>query len=151
MNAVRQTGDEKNFETAAAEFARRAAEDFSFDALIISTLYLQNGRVGPRAVRWDTAKQSIQFVGQSRWKIEPPALSTVLAASIHVYGLNPRGENIHEKRTGVELIQHLEIKVQKQQGHDNRSWILANDDPAIEDPIRVRAAIAHSLWPLLPK
>jgi hypothetical protein len=74
-----------------------------------------------------------------------------LAASIHVYGLNPRGENIHEKRTGVELIQHLEIKVQKQQGHDNRSWILANDDPAIEDPIRVRAAIAHSLWPLLPK
>jgi hypothetical protein len=43
------------------------------------------------------------------------------------------------------------LHIEKQQGYDKRTWVLKDDDPAIEDEIRVRAAVAHSLYPYLPK
>lgn len=146
---VRLSGVEQSFESAAKVFARQVADKIDFDAMIIASLYLQNAKVGERTVRWDSANQPITFIGQSRWEIEMPSLSTIPAASIHVYILDRMGNKIHSKRTGVELIQHLEIRVGQRKGHDRQTWTLVDDDPAIEDPVRVRAAIAHALSPFL--
>jgi hypothetical protein len=150
-NRVRRSGDAQTFEAAAKIFARAAAERVEFDAMIIASLYMQNAKVGERTLRWDGASQEMSFVGRSRWDIEMPPLSTVPAASIHVYVVDREGFEIHAKRTGVELIQHMEIHVSNRKGHDKQTWVLVDDEPAIDDPVRVRAAIAHALSPFLKK
>jgi len=150
-NQVRRSSGEQTFEAAAKIFARLVAERVEFDALIIASLYLQNAKVGERVVRWDGASQAMNFVGRSRWKIEMPPLSTVPAASVHVYVLDREGTEIHAKRTGVELIQHMEIHTSNRKGHDKQTWVLVDDEPAIDDPVRVRAAIAYALSPFLQK
>jgi len=150
-NQVRESGGEQTFEAAAKIFSRLVAERVEFDALIIASLYLQNAKVGERTLRWDGASQEMTFVGRSRWEIEMPPLSTVPAASIHVYVLDREGVKIHARRTGVELIQHMEIHVSNRKGHDKQTWALVDDEPAIDDPVRVRAAIAHALSPFLQK
>ena len=151
IEEIQRTGSEQSFESAAMTFARRVSKEIEFDAIIIPSLYLQNAKVGPRAARWDSATQEMEFIGQSRWEIEMPAISTVPAASIHVYVVDSAGRPLHSRRTGVELIQHMEIHVEKRRGHDKRTWILVNDKPAIDNAIRVRAAIAHALSPFLSK
>ena len=79
-----------------------------------------------------------------------PLSTTVRAASLLVYVLDAEGNPIHTKRTGLELIQHMEIRIEKKRGFDKRIWTLKDDDPAIEDLVRVRAAVAHALYPYLP-
>jgi len=148
---VGQARGEPSFESGVKEFAKLVSSQVEFDALIIPTLYLQNAKAGPRTTHWDSAKQQIEFIGRSRWEIEMPALSTVPAASIHIYVVDRMGNMIHSRRTGIELIQHMEIHHTKRKGRDKRVWTLTDDDPAIEDPVRVRAAIAHALAPFLQK
>ena len=151
IHDVRNSGGERSFESAARVFAQRLAERFEFDALVMPSLYVQNARIGPESARWDRARQEIEYVGRSRWEIEGPQESTIQAASILVVVLDREGNEIHSRRTGLELIQHMEIHTEERQGHDKRTWMLAADDPAIEDEVRVRAAIAHALHPFLPK
>lgn len=148
-NQIRQSGGEQTFEAAAQVFARLAAERIEFDALIIASLYLQNAQVGVRYLRWDSASQEMTFIGRPRGQVEMPPLSTVPAASIHVSVLDSAGAEIHTRRTGIELIQHMEIQLSQRKGRDKQKWILVDDDPAIEDPVRVRAAITHALSPFL--
>lgn len=141
----------RNFRSAARVFARKVQQRTDFDAIIIPALYIQNASAGPRAARWDGANQQIKFVGRSREEIEMPLSTTVRAASLLVYVLDAEGNPIHTKRTGLELIQHMEIRIEKKRGFDKRIWTLKDDDPAIEDVVRVRAAVAHALYPYLPK
>ena len=115
------------------------------------SIYVQNATIGPEAAHWDRARQRVGFVGRSRWKIEQPEHATIEAASILVPIFDPEGQMIQTRRTGLELIQHFEIRVEKRRGHDKRRWVPAPDIPPIEDEIRVRAAIAHALHPFLPR
>jgi hypothetical protein len=142
----------RSFDNAAQIFAKKIGENVDFDALIIPSLYLQNAKVhADGTARWDGATQRIEFVGQSKWKVDLPPLAIVPAASILLSVFDRDGNPLHSKRTGLELIQHLEIQSKRRKGHDERSWALVDDAPAIEDSIRVSAAIAHALSPFLPK
>jgi hypothetical protein len=149
--AVREAGGEETFENAARELSRSLSSQMDFDALIVPSLYVQNARVTEDKAYWDGTKQKIPVVGRSKWEIETPPLNTLEAASILVYVFDRNGEVVHTRRTGLELIQHLGIHVERQQGHDRRIWVPLYDDPAIEQAHRVRAAIAHSLSPFLEK
>jgi hypothetical protein len=148
---VSEAGETRTFENAAAVFARKIDERIDFDALIIASLYVQNARIRSEIASWDGAKQKIEFIGRSRREIEMPPLATIPAASVLIHVLDPEGRVIHSKRTGLELIQHLSIHTEKKKGQDKRTWTLTDDDPALEDELRVRAAIAHSLSPFLSK
>jgi hypothetical protein len=150
-NEVVRSGGDKNFETAARVFARMIGERTTFDAIIFPSLYIQNANTNFKLARWDGATQRVEFKGRSRQEIEMPEATTIPAASLLIYVLDTEGNTIHSKRTGVELIQHLELRVEKKQGYDQRVWTLKDDDPPIENESGVRAAIVHSLYPYLPK
>jgi hypothetical protein len=148
---VISSGGPKNFETAVRVFARRIRQQIDFDAIIFPALYLQNAKTNFEVAVWDTANQRVEYEGRSRQEIEMPPPMTIPAASLLVYVLDTDGNIIHSRRTGLELIQHMEIHVEKKQGYDKRTWALKDDDPPIEDEVRVRAAVAHALYPYLPK
>jgi PAS domain-containing protein len=141
----------KNFENAARIFTRKIGEKIDFDVLIIPSLYIQNARIRDDIAYWDSAKQRIEFKGQSRWEIERSEATTIAAASVLIYVLDRDGSVIHTKRTGLELTQHMAIQVEDRKGHDKRTWTVTNDVPALEDENRVRAAMAHSLSPFVSK
>jgi hypothetical protein len=148
---VRDSSGPKNFENAARVLARHLKPQIDFDAIIMPALYVQNANTDFEIARWDSANQRVEYIGRSRQEIKMPPPMTIPAASLLIYVFDPEGNPIHSKRTGLELIQHMELQIDKQQGYDERTWVLKDDDPAIEDEIRVRAAVAHALYPYLPK
>ena len=149
---VSRSGKTENFENAVRVLARRIGETIDFDALILASLYLQNARLREDGLaRWDGANQKIEFIGRARGEIEMPPLATISAVSLLLYVFDRNGNAIHSKRTGLELIQHMEIQSVPRKGRDKKSWILTDDGEAIEDPDRLAAAIAHALYPFLPK
>ncbi len=148
---VSRSGGPRNFESAIRAFAAKIQQRTAFDALIVPSLYIQNAASNSETTRWDGTGQKIEFVGRARKEIEMPPPTTLRAASLLIYVFDAAGKQIHTKRTGLELIQHMEIRLEKRQGYDKRIWTLKDDDPAIESEIRVRAAVAHSLYPFLPK
>ncbi|HIF95018.1 MAG: hypothetical protein ABGX04_05860 [Myxococcales bacterium] len=149
---VQQSRAENNFENAVQLFARKIGEMDEFDVLILPSLYVTNAQVQENgSARWDTANQKVEFIGQSKWEIEVSQLSSVPAASILMSAFDRDGRNIHSKRTGLELVQHLALLIETRKGHDKRTWALEDDVPAISDPTRVEAAVSHSLFPFLPK
>ena len=151
IKEVNDSGRPRNFTSAVGVFARKVQQRVGFDAIIVPSLYIQNAAIRLPVARWDGATQPIKFIGRSRQSIEMPPLATISAASLLIYVLDPEGSIIHTKRTGLELIQHMEIRIEKERGYDKRIWTLKADDPAIEDAVRMRAAIAHALYPYLPK
>jgi hypothetical protein len=151
IQAIRDEGAAENFLSAAHELSRRLGERMEFDALILADLYVQNARVHEDKAYWDRTRQKLEFVGQSKWPIEPPASPTIEAASVLVHVFDRQGELVHTRRTGIELIQHYAIQRRSQQGHDRRTWVPKPDVPAIDDAIRVTASIAHTLAPFLPE
>jgi hypothetical protein len=148
---VVSSGGAKNFETAVRVFARKVRQRIDFDAIIIPALYIQNANTNFEVAVWDSANQQVEYEGRSRQEIEMPPPMTIPAASLLVYVLDAEGKLIHSRRTGLELIQHMAIHVEKKQGYDKRTWALKDDDPPIESEVRVRAAVAHALYPYLPK
>ena len=148
---VIRSGGVKNFESAARVFASMIGERTDFDAIIIPSLYIQNASTNYEAARWDGTTQRITFKGRARQEIEMPPATTIPAASLLIYVLDTEGNTIHSKRTGIELLQHMEIRIQKKQGYDQRVWTLKDDDPPIENEAGVRAAVAHALYPYLPR
>jgi hypothetical protein len=148
---VAKSGGPKNFESAVRVFASKLQRIAPFDAMIVPSLYIQNASATPVAARWDRANQQIEFIGRAREEIEMPAVTTIPAASVLMYVTDRDGEVIHTKRTGIELLQHMEVRIKRKQGYDQRIWTLTDDDPPIESEVRMRAAIAHALHPFLPK
>ncbi|MFP6655954.1 MAG: hypothetical protein VCB25_10015 [Myxococcota bacterium] len=149
---IRRSGAPKTFENAARVFARKIQTSIDHDAVIIPSLYLQNAAIQSNgSARWDGASQKISFIGQSRWKIDLPPFTTISAASLLLTVLDRDGDSIHSKRTGLELIEHMAIHSKRSKGHDQKTWRLTRDNPAIEDPKRIAAAIKHVLFPFLPK
>jgi hypothetical protein len=148
---ISESGGQQNFETAIRVFNRKIHKKTPFDAIIVPSLYIQNAASNTEAARWDGTGQKIEFRGRARKEIEMPPPTTIPAASILIYVFDSAGNQIHTKRTGLELIQHMEIHIKSQQGYDKRTWTLTDDTPAIESEVRVGAAVAHSLYPFLPK
>jgi hypothetical protein len=151
VNEIRGSGGPQDFKSAVRVLARKTQEQTAFDAIIVPALYVQNANTDFEVAVWDSAKQKVEYVGRSREEIEMPPPMTIPAASLLVYVLDADGNVIHVKRTGLELIQHMELHIEGRQGFDRRTWVLKDDDPVIEDNIRVRAAISHALYPFLPK
>jgi hypothetical protein len=159
MIEVRDSGQPRKFENAARVYARRLGEMVEFDALIVPSLFIQNAKMRARTVRWDGAEQTIKIQGRggtNRGNSYQGNLGTltVRAASIFVHVLDRDGNPIQTKRSGLELIQHLEFKVERkggQSGTDQLAQDLVNDSPPIEDEEMVRAGIAASLSPFLPE
>jgi len=151
IDEVNSSGGSPSFESAIRIFVRKIQQRMAFDAIIIPSLYIQNAASNSEVARWDRTGQKIEFRGRARKEIEMPPPTTIRAASLLLYVFDAAGEQIHTKRTGLELIQHMTIRVEKKQGYDKRIWTLKDDDPAIESEVRVRAAVAHSLYPFIPK
>lgn len=151
VDEVKNSGGSRSFENAIRIFVRKIHRRMAFDVIIIPALYIQNAASNSESARWDGTAQKIEFRGRARKAIEMPPPTTIRAASLLLYVFDGAGEQIHTKRTGLELIQHMAIRVEKKQGYDKRIWTLKDDDPAIESEVRVRAAVAHSLYPFLPK
>jgi hypothetical protein len=153
--SVKESNRANNFENAAEVLTRLVGEKMEFDALIIPSLFLQNAKLKqPKAgltAHWDGASQLIEWVGTPTAKTKDPKLRGVGGASILLYIFDRNGEQLAERRTGLELIQHLAIESKRRQGQDEKTWVLENDAPAIADRERVEAAIAHALNPFVPK
>ena len=74
------------------------------------------------------------------------------AASLFVHVLGRDGNSIQTKRSGLEIVQHLEWRVEQKGGYSGTeevSQVLVNDTPAIEDIEMVRAGVAAALSPFL--
>lgn len=157
IKEVRETGQPRNFDNAARIYARKLGEIVEFDALIVPSIFIQNAKMGSRTVKWDGAEQRIVLKGSpgrgNRWQGNLGTLN-VRAASIFVHILNRDGASIQTKRSGLELIQHLQFTVEKQGGQSGTERALqhlVNDSPPIEDEEMVRKGVAAVLSPFLPE
>ena len=159
MKEVRDSGQPRKFENAAKVYARRLGEIVEFDVLIVPSIFIQNARMRSLTVRWDGTEETIQIKGRggtNSGNSYQGNLGTlnVRAASIFVHILDRDGNSIQTKRSGLELIQHLEFIVERKGGQSGTDKIrqgLVNDSPPIEDIENVRAGIAAALSPFLPE
>jgi len=152
---VSESNRAKNFENAAQVLTRLIGEKMEFDAIIIPSLFLQNAKLKQTSAgvdaHWDGATQRLEWIGTPSDKTRDPKLRSISAASILVYILDRTGRELLEKRTGLEIVEHLEIEVKKRQGQDQKTWIVKPDLPPIGDKERLDAAIAFALYPFLPQ
>jgi len=122
-------------------------------------MFIQNAKMRSRTVRWDGAEETIKIVGRGGTNSGNSYMGNlgtlnVRAASIFVHILDRDGNSIQTKRSGLELIQHLQFIVDRKGGQSGTDEIrqgLANDSPPIEDIEKVRAGIAAALSPFLPE
>jgi hypothetical protein len=157
MKEVRESGEKRNFENAARVYARRISEQLDFDVLIVPSIFIQNAKMRSLTVRWDGAEQKMVIEGginSKRANLYQGNMGTlsVRAASLFVHVLDHDGNSIQTKRSGLELIQHLEWRVEQKGGYSGKETVsqeLVNDIPAIQDKERVRAGVAAALSPFL--
>ena len=157
MKEVRDSGEKRNFDNAARVYARRIGEQLDFDVLIVPSIFIQNAKMRARTVRWDGAEQKMVIEGginSNRANLYQGNMGTlsVRAASLFVHVLDRDGNSIQTKRSGLELIQHLEWRVEQKGGYSGKETVsqeLVNDTPAIQDKERVRAGVAAALSPFL--
>jgi hypothetical protein len=155
MKEVRDSGKKKNFENAAKVYAQKLGASVEFDALIVPSIFIQNAKTRGRTVRWDGAEQSIEMSGStgSGLYVGQTGSHNVRAASIFVHIVNRQGEVIQTKRSGLELIEHLEWKVKMKGGYSGTEEVSQNvvpDVPPLEDKEQIRTGVAASLSPFLP-
>lgn len=156
MKEVRESNQPRNFENAAKVYTRKLGEIVEFDVLIVPSIFIQNAKMRARTVRWDGAEQMMTIKGSTGSNRYQGNLGTlnVRAASIFVHILGRDGNSIQTKRSGLELIQHIEWSLERQGGQsgtDKVSQNLINDTPPIEDKEMVRAGVAAVLSPFLPE
>jgi hypothetical protein len=157
MKEVRDSGEKRNFENAARVYAHRIGEQLDFDVLIVPSIFIQNAKMRARTVRWDGAEQKMVIEGginSNRANLYQGNMGTlsVRAASLFVHVLDRDGNSIQTKRSGLELIQHLEWRVEQKGGYSGKETVsqeLVNDSPAIQDKERVRTGVAAALSPFL--
>jgi hypothetical protein len=66
--------------------------------------------------------------------------------------LDRKGDSIHSKRFGIEIIEHLRFDVKRkggQSGSETLGQVLIKDSPPIKDKKRVRAGVAAALSPFV--
>jgi hypothetical protein len=153
MKEVRSSGEKQNFKNAARVYARRIGEQIEFDVLIVPSIFIQNAKMRSRTVRWDGAEQMMEQRGSLGTKYMGLANTlNVRAASLFVYVLDREGTAIHTKKSGLELIQHVEFSTKERGGYSGTRdpvMELVNDTPAVEDEAMVRAGVAAALSPFL--
>jgi hypothetical protein len=154
MKEVRDAGEKRNFENAAKVYARKIGEHLEFDAVLVPSIFIQNARMRGQNVRWDGTEERMEMrgsTGDNLYMGQGGSLN-VRAASIFVYVLDREGKPIHEKRSGLELIQHLAFADEAEAGYSSRKTVrqeLRNDQPPIQDEERVRAGVARVLSPFV--
>jgi hypothetical protein len=157
MKEVRASGEKQNFDNAARVYARRIGEQIDFDVLIVPSIFIQNAKMKSRTVYWDGAKQMMPIKGDINSKRANlyqgnSGTLSVRAASLFVHVLARDGSSIQTKRAGLEIIQHIEWRVERRGGYSGTEQVsqeLVNDSPAIEDKEMVRAGVAAALSPFL--
>jgi len=156
---VRTSGKKKNFENAAKVYARKIREHLEFDAVIVPSLFLQNAKVAGRTAKWDGTEQKVEMEGRvptNRSNRYGGNMGTfyVQAASIFVRILDANGKSIHDKKSGIELIQHLALIVEDgglASGAERVDMELVDDKIAIDDDERISAAATDVLYPFVPR
>jgi hypothetical protein len=157
MQEVSDSGQDRNFENAAKVYARKIGEHLEYDVVIVPSLFVQNAEAHGRAAKWDGTKQMIPLTGDTgatQAYMGNMGKIYVRAASIFVHVVDSSGETIHTKRSGLELIQHLENIVEKDgqySGGEHLKQDLVDDRPPIDDVERVREGIAAVFVPFLPE
>ena len=158
IKEVRSSGGKQSFENAARVYVRRIGEQIEFDVLIVPSIFIQNAKMRSRTVRWDGAEQRMSIEGgginskRANLYLGNVGKLNVRAASLFVHVLGRDGNSIHTKRSGLEIVQHLEWRVEQKGGYSGTeevSQVLVNDTPAIEDIEMVRAGVAAALSPFL--
>ena len=160
MKEVRDSGQPRKFENAARIYAQKLGDAVEFDVLIVPSVFIQNAKMRGRTVRWDGAEQRMEIEGSrgrnssNVYRGQGGTLN-VRAASIFIHVLDRAGDSIQTKRAGLEIIQHLEFKVERDglagSASEHVSQGLVNDTPPIEDEEMVRAGVAAALSPFLPE
>jgi hypothetical protein len=157
IKEVRSSGGKQSFENAARVYVRRIGEQVEFDVLIVPSIFIQNAKMRSRTVRWDGAEQTMPIEGginSKRANLYQGNAGTlnVRAASLFIHVLGRDGNSIQTKRSGLEIVQHLEWRVERKGGYSGTEEVsqeLVNDTPAIEDIEMVRAGVAAALSPFL--
>jgi hypothetical protein len=158
IKEVRTSGEKQSFENAARVYVRRIGEQIEFDVLIVPSIFIQNAMMRSRTVRWDGAEQRMPIEGgginskRANLYLGNAGKLNVRAASLFVHVLGRDGNSIQTKRSGLEIVQHLEWRVEQKGGYSGTeevSQVLVNDTPAIEDIEMVRAGVAAALSPFL--
>jgi len=158
IKEVRASGGKQSFENAARVYVRRIGEQIEFDVLIVPSIFIQNAKMRSRTVRWDGAEQRMSIEGgginskRANLYLGNVGKLNVRAASLFVHVLGRDGNSIQTKRSGLEIVQHLEWRVEQKGGYSGTeevSQVLVNDTPAIEDIEMVRAGVAAALSPFL--
>ncbi len=154
---VRESGEKRNFENAARVYTRMIGEQIEFDVLLVPSLFIQNAKMRGLRVEWDGTTQKMKIrkgINSKRANLYLGNYGTlnVRAASIFVKILDRDGNSIQTKRSGLELIQHLEWSVKHKGGYsgtEDVKQVLRNNSPAIEDKERVRAGVRAVLSPFV--
>ncbi|MFK7894760.1 MAG: hypothetical protein AB8G23_02930 [Myxococcota bacterium] len=143
---------ERTFESAARVYAQEIAKEVEYDLLIIPTLYVQNARVSRRWAKWDDAKERIPLKGRltGNMRFEQVTGTTFKAASIMTAIYTPAGQEVHTKKRGLQLIEHIEVSGGKGSDRNTNYFQQVMNQPAIENTELVRAGVAAVLYPLVP-
>ena len=148
MQEVSESGQARNFENAAKVYARKIGEHLEYDVVIVPSLFVQNAEAYGRTAKWDGAKQTIPLeggTGSTQMYHGNLGKLSVRAASLFVHVVDSSGETVHTRKSGLELIQHLEFHVEKDGQYSGGEHVfqgLVDDQPPIQDVERVREGIA---------
>ena len=153
MQEVIRTKNPQSFESAARVYVGRLREHDDFDALVIPSIFLQNveTRTSSTLARWDGARERVQIERYVPGATTCEQGYRKKAASILVKVFDAEGELVHSAQSGLELVEHIEVRSNEERGGGWRTCEWITNTPALDDPERVMEGIARGLAPFLPE
>lgn len=153
MQEVIRTKKPQSFESAARVYVGRLRAHGEFDALVIPSIFLQNveTRTSATLARWDGARERVRIERHVPGATTCEQGYRTKAASILVKVFDAEGELLHSAQSGLELVEHIEVRSNEEKGGGWRTCEWVTNTPALDDPERIMEGIARGLDPFLPE
>lgn len=92
---------------AVGVFARRLAQDFEFDAIVMPSLILHQTLMDANNASWDGVDRRLQVRNAPRGTQLHPVSGKAWVATLHVLVFSPAGAKIFEGRGGVDFLMEI--------------------------------------------
>lgn len=145
-------GAKADFDDAAAIFVKRLAEHAAFDAVIVSSLFVQRANIDGGTASWDGTERALTVEIARRAVTLPPDAGlegAAPAASLHTVVLDGAGAKIHEKQAGLALLSRVRMKETSTSGGPRFDFVPIVDP--FDDPDLLAAGIARAFSPYIPE
>jgi hypothetical protein len=153
MQEVSRSSQPNTFENAARVYVGLLHEQVPFDALVLPAIFLQNVEAtsGRTLLRWDGASERVRVERTVPGSTTCGRAGRTKAASLLIKVFDAEGEQLHTAQSGLELVEHIEVRADSSRGGGWRICETVSDSPAIDQPDRVMEGIARGLSPFLPE